>query len=92
MTSSWAACGKVTAWGGALTRIVRCSMRPCPRAVSVCAGGKRLGTEPVDSGLQAGLVGLHREQILGVLVLDQVAVMVSLGVQRVRGHDRAAQV
>jgi hypothetical protein len=67
-------------------------MRPCPRAGSVCAGGKRVRTEPVDGGLQAGLVGLHREQIVGVLVLDQVAGMVGLGVQGVRGHDHPTQV
>jgi hypothetical protein len=58
----------------------------------VHGGGKRVRGKPVDGGLEAGLIGLDREQILGVLVLDQVAGMVSLGVQRIRGHDHPAQV
>jgi hypothetical protein len=43
---------------------------PMPMVSIRVRRGKTCPGEPVDGGLQAGLVGLHSEQVVGVLVLD----------------------
>ena len=42
--------------------------------------------------MQAGLVSLGHQQIVGLLVLDQEPGVGALGVQRVGGHDHLGQV
>ena len=56
-------------------------------------GGERALLEQCLDRLQSfGLVALDREQVVGALVFDEEVGVVALGVQRVRGHDRAFQV
>src|SRR6266568_5343994 len=91
-TATCLAWGNRTPAGAGAVWIVRCSMRPWPRSTVWCAGGKGVGGQAVDRGLQAGLVALDRQQVVGVLVLDEPAGMRNLGVERVGGHHLACKV
>jgi hypothetical protein len=95
MHHAWAACGNPTCSGEvSMNSMDRCSTRPYPRSVWLAAwlGGK--GPARTSPGLRpmswAGC--LYREDIIRFLLLDQEGGVITLGVQRVSGHDRPFEV
>jgi hypothetical protein len=74
----------------AATRVVRCSVRPCPRSNVTCSGAKSPAGPDNTRWTAANrwLVALHREHVMGVAVVDQVARGLTLGMEGVgRYHD-----
>ena len=89
---AWAACGKASPAATVTALRVRCSSRPSPRVVLAGPGRDLPPGQPLELGVQAGLVLFHDEDVVGVLRGDQELGVRALGVQRVRGDDMPGQV
>ena len=67
-------------------------MRPWPRLVVVCSGGKRPSGEGFDGGFDGWLVAFQREEVVAVVFLDDVACVRGVGMRGVSGDDFAIKV
>lgn len=67
-------------------------MRPWPQHADVCSGGKGLSGEGLEGGLDGRLVAFEREEVVAVVVIDDVAGVLGIGVRGVRGDDLAVEV
>jgi hypothetical protein len=88
---AWAACGKVIPAATAVTLSA-----PFGAAVTAFAGVEAGWDLPpgqaLQLGVQAGLVVLHGQDVVRVLLSDQAFGVLALGVQRVGGDHRPGQV
>src|SRR5487761_2172851 len=67
--TAWRALGKRPSGTGATETYLR-SIRPCPRSVVSCSGGKRPSGEGLDRLCEAGLVRLHADQVVAAHLVD----------------------
>ena len=67
-------------------------MRPWPRLLVVCSGGKRPSREGFHGGLDSGLVAFQREEVVAVVVINNVASVLCVGVRSVSGDDFAVEI
>src|SRR5665213_2522198 len=88
--TAWRAWGNSPSGTGATETYLR-SIRPCPRSVVSCSGGKRPSGEGHESVGELGLVRLHPEQVVTTSLVHDEVRMVSLRVHRVRGHHLAGE-
>ena len=89
---AWAACGKAIPAATAVTLRVRHSSRPWPRLAGVEAGRDLPPGQVLELGVQAGLVLLHDQDVVRVLLGDQELGVLTLGVHRVGGDHSPGQV
>lgn len=69
------------------TPVVRCSVRPCPRATATCSGAKSSpGQSLLDRGQQRPLAASGREHVVRLAIGAQTACGLALGVQHI-GSD-----
>jgi hypothetical protein len=88
---TWAAWGNPKWWTKMALR-VRTSMRPWPRSRGVVQLGDAVPGQALVAVQQGGLVGLHHEQVVGVLAGDQELGGLGVGLQRVGGDHHVGEV
>lgn len=88
--TTWRACGKSPSGSGAVATYL-VSIRPWPRSLVMCSGGKRPSREGFERVQQVRLVGLDAHEIVAVSFVHDERCVVTLRVHRVRGDHRAGQ-